>query len=144
MTSFSFDESLGYLINRTAIQLKRELQHAFTAHGYAISPEQWELLNRIWQEEGRTQVELAQLTHKDKPNITRMLEVLERSGYVLRQPDLYDKRAYRIFLTECGRQLQAELTPLAAEIVGRAQQGLSDADLDQVRRILNHIFERIA
>ena len=56
-----------------------------------------------------SQVELAEMTFKDKPNVTRMLEVLERKQLIFRQPDENDRRAYKVFLTEVGQQLKAQL-----------------------------------
>lgn len=140
MTQFKLDESLGYLINRTAVQLKRELNHAFKANGYKITPEQWALLNRLWEREGLSQVELADLTFKDKPNVTRMLEVMEREQLVFRQPDEYDRRTYKVFLTDKGRQLEKKLIPLATEILERGLNDLTTDDIKQASKVLNTIY----
>lgn len=140
MIQFKLDESLGYLINRTAVQLKRELNHAFKANGYKITPEQWALLNRLWEREGLSQVELADLTFKDKPNVTRMLEVMEREQLVFRQPDEYDRRTYKVFLTDKGRQLEEKLIPLATEILERGLKDLTTDDIKQASKVLNTIY----
>lgn len=141
--TFTLDKSLGFLINRTAIRLKRELHHAFKTHGYKITPEQWAILNRLWEQEGLSQVELAELTFKDKPNVTRMLEVLEREGWVFRQPDEEDRRAYKVFLTEAGRALKDKLIPLAREVLARGQRGLGDEDIVQAKRVLDLIYHNL-
>jgi DNA-binding MarR family transcriptional regulator len=140
MAHFRLDESLGYLINRTAMRLKRELQQAFKANGYKVTPEQWAILNRLWEQEGLSQVELAELTFKDKPNITRMLEVLEREKLVFRQPDENDHRAYKVFLTAEGQQLKEKLIPLAVKVLERGQRDLSAEDIRQVSKVLNTIY----
>ncbi|HMQ53132.1 MAG TPA: MarR family transcriptional regulator [Anaerolineae bacterium] len=140
MSDFSLDTSLGFVINRTAQRLKLELQHAFKAQGYDITPEQWAVLSRLWEQEGLNQVELAERTFKDKPNVTRMLDVLERRGFVIRQKDDTDRRAYRVFLTEPGRQLQAKLVPLAVEVLEKGQKYLSEAEISTVIVLLNRIY----
>ncbi|MDJ0755152.1 MAG: MarR family transcriptional regulator [Ardenticatenaceae bacterium] len=143
MKHFVFDESLGFIINRTAMRLKRELQHAFKAHGHQITPEQWALLNRLWEREGLSQVELAELTFKDKPNVTRMLEVLERRGLVIRERDEHDRRVYKVFLTAEGRALKQQLIPLAAEVLDQAYQGLTAADIEQIGKVLNIVHDNL-
>jgi DNA-binding MarR family transcriptional regulator len=140
VTHFRLDDSLGYLINRTAMQLKRELDHAFKANGYQVTPEQWAILNRLWEQEGLSQVELADMTFKDKPNVTRMLEVLERKKLVFRRPDEYDRRAYRVFLTEAGKQLKEKLIPLAIKVLERGQRNLTADDIEHLRKVLNVIY----
>jgi DNA-binding MarR family transcriptional regulator len=140
MADFSFDESLGFIINRTARRLKYELYQAFKASGYNITPEQWAILNRLWEQDGLSQVELADRTFKDKPNVTRMLDVLERRGLIVRQPDEEDRRAYKVYLTEAGRQLEKELIPLAAGVLERGQKNLTDDDIEYLRRALNLIY----
>lgn len=138
--AFTLDESLGFLINRTAVRLKRELHQAFKAAGYRITPEQWAILNRLWAQEGLSQVELAELTFKDKPNVTRMLEIMEREGWVFRRPDEEDRRAYKVFLTDAGRALKDKLIPLAEEVLERGQRGLSGGDIAQAKRVLDLIY----
>ncbi len=140
MTQFKLDASLGYLINRTAMRLKRELHYAFKSNGYKTTPEQWAILNRLWEQEGRSQVELADLTFKDKPNVTRMLNVLEREKLVFREPDENDRRAYKVYLTEEGRQLKEKLTPLAIKVLERGQGDLNVEDIEHLRSVLNIIY----
>lgn len=140
MTQFTLDNSLGYLINRTATRLKRELHRTFKAHGYKVTPEQWGLLTRLWEKEGLSQVELAETTFKDKPNITRMLEVMEKENLIFRQPDEADGRAYKVFLTQEGKDLKEKLVPLVSAMLDRAKEGLTPEDVQHLYRILNIIY----
>lgn len=139
MTGFALDASLGYVINRTAIRLKHELHQAFKTNGYDVTPEQWAILNRLWDHEGLSQVELADLTFKDKPNVTRMLDVLERKQLLYRQRDDHDRRAYKVYLTEEGRLLKEKLIPLAEKVLERGQRNLSAEDIEFLQEKLNLI-----
>jgi DNA-binding MarR family transcriptional regulator len=143
MDIFSLDTSIGFLVNRTALRLKRELAHAFTGHGYTVTPEQWAILNRLWEQEGLSQVELAELTFKDKPNVTRMLEVLEKQQLVFRQPDENDRRAYKVFLTQKGRDLKDKLIPLAEEVLERGLATLTRSDIEHLRKGLETIYQNL-
>jgi DNA-binding MarR family transcriptional regulator len=143
MAGFTLDASLGYVINRTAIRLKQELHQAFKTNGYDITPEQWAILNRLWDDEGLSQVELADRTFKDKPNVTRMLDVLERKHLLYRQRDEHDRRAYKVYLTEEGRQLKDKLIPLATGVLERGQRNLSAEDIEFLQEKLNIIYDNL-
>lgn len=140
MSQFTLDQSLGYIINRTARRLRYELHQAFKANGYDVTPEQWTILNRLWEKEGLSQVELAEQTFKDKPNVTRILDVLERKQLLLRQRDAGDRRAFRVYLTEDGRNLKEKLIPLAVEVLKRGQENLTSEDRAYLQEKLNIIY----
>ncbi|MFI6497913.1 MarR family winged helix-turn-helix transcriptional regulator [Nonomuraea typhae] len=139
MTHFVLDESVGFLINRTAVNLKRALQREFRLHGHQVTAEQWALLNRVWEQGGLSQVQLAELTFKDKTNVTRMIEVLERDGLIHRQQDEHDRRTYRIYATTEGAELRDQLVPLAEDLLERVLEGLVEDDLNLFKRILGQI-----
>jgi len=50
-TNFNLENTLGYLINRCAIWLKQELTHRFKQAGYDITPEEWAIRNRLWEQD---------------------------------------------------------------------------------------------
>ena len=41
---------------------------------FDMTPEQWAVLNRLWEKDDVTQNDLAERTFKDQPNIGRILE----------------------------------------------------------------------
>jgi len=143
MAHFTLDNSLGYIINQTALRLKLELRQAFKTNGYDITPEQWIVLNRLWKQDGLSQVELATLASKDKPNITRMLDVLERKALITRHKDEQDRRAYKIYLTELGKGLEAKLVPLAMAVLAKSQQGLTEDDILLLRDKLTLMYDNL-
>jgi hypothetical protein len=69
------DESPGFIIHCLDTRLSAGLSREFQNAGYDVTPEQWAVLNRLWQEEGIHQAELAQRTSKDRHNITRICKL---------------------------------------------------------------------
>jgi DNA-binding MarR family transcriptional regulator len=139
MTHFVLDDSVGFLINRTALFLKRELQQAFRRQGLSTTAEQWAVLNRLWEQQGLSQVQLAERTFKDKPNMTRMLDVLQKDGLVVRRQDDRDRRAYQVFLTTEGQRLRQDMVPVVVEVLDRALSGLEVHRVHSLKSILSHI-----
>jgi MarR family transcriptional regulator, organic hydroperoxide resistance regulator len=143
MANFHLDDSFGYLINLAAQRLKYELHQTFQAKGYDITPEQWAVLNRLWEEDGLSQVELAERTFKDKPGTTRILNLLEQKGIVARRPDENDGRVLRVFLTKIGRDLKAKLIPCAEEVLTKSGKNITKEELAQFKLTLHRILKNL-
>lgn len=125
---YSIDKSIGFIIYRAALKMKSTLQRILKDRGFDITPEQWGILRVLWEEEGLSQKEIGDRLFKDKPNITRMLDALERKRLIFRQPT--DRRRYSIFLTKEGKKLQEEVLPTVLEMQEKAINALTKNDLE--------------
>ena len=143
MDHYKFDDSIGFLVNRAAIRLKNELGKAFKAHGFHITPEQWGVLNCLWEKDGQTQTEIAGIILKDKTNLTRMLDIMEREKLVERRPHEKDRRSYRIYLTPKGKKLKESLIPIAMEINKSSIQGWSLKEREVFKGFMNTINKNL-
>jgi DNA-binding MarR family transcriptional regulator len=136
-------DSLGFIIHRTALALKAVLQRCFKDHGYDLTAEQWGLIRHLWEEEGLSQREIGEKAAKDKPNITRMLDALEKKRLLFRQPDPRDRRKYRIYLSKEGKQLYEGLAPLANTLRESVTRNLTRQELDRLKDTLNKIQQNL-
>jgi DNA-binding MarR family transcriptional regulator len=145
MDSIPYDttDSLGFLIYRTALGLKAALQRFFKDNGFEITAEQWSIIRRLGEEEGLSQREIGEKAAKDKPNITRMLDALEKKRIIFRQPDPRDRRKYCIYLTKDGRRLHDRLLPKVQGLRQRVTANLAPQDLELVKDTLNKIFQNL-
>jgi MarR family transcriptional regulator, organic hydroperoxide resistance regulator len=143
MPEFNLDDSYGYLINLAAQRLRYELHQTFQAKGYDITPEQWAVLNRLWEQDGLAQVEVAERTFKDKPGTTRILNLLEKKGIVLRRRDVEDGRVMRVFLTRTGKDLKEKLIPCAEEVLVKSAQNLTKEDIAQLKQTLIKLLKNL-
>ena len=143
MSNFRLDDSYGYLINLAAQRLRYELHQTFQAKGYDVTPEQWAVLNRLWEEDGLSQVELAERTFKDKPSTTRILNLLEKKRIVMRRPDETDGRILRVFLTKIGKDLKEKLIPCAEEVLVKSGKNLTKEELTQFKVTLRHMLDNL-
>jgi DNA-binding MarR family transcriptional regulator len=74
-----------------------------------VSVTQCYALQSIARGAARTQNELAEALWLDKSTASRVLDALERKGYVARRPHRHDRRALRLVLTAAGRRLLARI-----------------------------------
>lgn len=73
-------------------------------------------------------------------SITAMADSLESKGFIGRQRDPEDRRAWLLFLTEEGHRQRQMMADRAAVIFTEAT-GLSDADTDTLARLLADVSE---
>ena len=136
MTKFKMENLHGYMVGRTTLAMKHKLHKQIKLKGYKTTPEQWGIMNLLQEKEGLSQSEIAEKTIKDKANITRILDVMQRNSLIQRQKHESDRRAHKIFLTDKGRNLQYTLTQFVQEIDNQACKGLSVDELQELKRIL--------
>jgi DNA-binding MarR family transcriptional regulator len=141
--SYSPDESLGFSIYRVHTQGTNALRRAFQAAGYDVTPEQWGVLARLRDKEGTNQTQLGEKALKDRHNITRILNLLEKRRYIERRPDKADKRVYRVFLTAAGRAAQEELAPIVLNHRRLTFKGLTRENLRTMRLLLERIVKNL-
>lgn len=136
-------EALGFSIYRLYNQGSNLLRKTFQSEGYDLTPEQWGILTRLREEEGLNQSHLGEKTFKDRHNITRILNLLEKRGCIERRADKTDRRIYRLFLTQTGQDLQEKLKPIVVAHREAIFEGLSREDIQAMQRIVEHIVKNV-
>ena len=142
-SSYRLDQETTYLIYRAGRLLRFEATAFFKKAGSEISPEQWGLLLRLREKDGQYLSELTDNVLNDHPNITRMVDGLERLGLVSRTRDTKDRRRSLIHLTGKGSVLVGKLVPLINREKERFFRGLSDNELASLKNVLKKIEENI-
>jgi len=139
--NFIMDESLGFILNRTSVAIKKEF--AKRLKPYDLTPEQWSILNRLGEEDGLTQKNLAERTYKDQPNTARMLDKLEKKKLLKRAANPEDRRGFFIFLTARGRDLRERIIPLTIKQNEDAALGLKQEEYRQLISLLGRVYENL-
>ncbi len=140
---FPIENSLGFLMYRTALEMKATLQRKFTHRGYDITTEQWSILLTLWEREGRSQQEIADKTSKDKASITRFVSSLERTGFLVRRADPRDRRQYFVHLTNKGRSLRDALMRIVLETLQSATRGIPERRISLTKQTLIDIYQNL-
>lgn len=104
------DHCLCLHAQRAARTLSRRFDDAFRPLG--ITSGQFSLLNGLNRPEPPTIGAVASLLAMDRSTVTANLKPLERMGAVTMSVDAADRRGRRVALTDAGRALLAEATPI--------------------------------
>jgi DNA-binding MarR family transcriptional regulator len=129
---FSFDDYdnvIGFVVSQAGYRLSQALLQAIESLGSDLRPREFAVLNRLHERGELTQIQLAELTYKDKPAITRMLDRLIERGLVRKVTSSADRRAMVVSLTPEGEALRNAIAPLIVGFLETACAGISDADL---------------
>jgi len=104
---------------------------------------QWIVLFRLRQQEGLSQVDLADMLELQPISLVRLLDRLVEHGLLERRHDPKDRRANRLFLTAKGTQLVDELDSLRDAIASDVMQDLSTEAIETSLVALRAIKDRI-
>ena len=137
------DNALAFWIHRVYQATRNASFEVLRAEGEDVTPEQWIVLVRLWEQDGRTQTELGESTYRDRPTMSRILAGMERRGLVKRKTDPDHARIWRVYLTARGRALREELVPRARQIVERSLRGIPARDLEITRTTLRRMFDNL-
>jgi DNA-binding MarR family transcriptional regulator len=141
MSRFEFEKSFGRALGTAHNHLFKHLSKLMKAEELPITPEQFGLLTHLWKQDGVSQQELAILTNRDRANITRIIDILEREEMVERRDDENDRRVFKIFLTAKGQGLEECTARIAKQAIKDATQGLTKEEIDICMKVLNKTIE---
>ena len=142
MTIKKFD-SYSYLLDRTARKVKGYAQQRFASGNFDITVDQWLILKNLDNDRYLKQKELAEITGKDNPTLTRIIDLLCKKGLTERVMHKNDRRSFTVHLTHEGKAKLEELAPQVDDIRMKAWENLTEDDYEQLKTILNKIHQNL-
>lgn len=136
-------EVFDILTGKISGSINRTLLRAFANGGINITTEQWSVMACLWNEDNVTQQTLCNLTWKDKPSMTRLIDNLERLNLVKRVSDANDRRKNMIHLTEKGREIMPKTRQIVRQVVEKAVHNIDTKDITLGRTLLKRIMANL-
>lgn len=128
-------QSLGYRIKLLSMLLSRTFQERLEPYG--LTPFHWVVLCCLWQEDGLATSSIGERLQQVGGTLTGVLDRMEERGLVRRERDMRDRRIWRIWLTQAGKDLEQVLPPIALEIREQAMAGMSESDRELFSRLID-------
>lgn len=141
MTHPSDRRAYYFKIDTTIKRIKNALQKQFNDAGFDLTVDQWVLLDHVFRNPGISQNTLSELTTKDAPTVTRIIDLLNKKGLAERRMAEDDRRKFLIFLTPAGEVKYREVLPVVVDIRRKGWGGLSDEDYQHFVRIMDSIYQ---
>lgn len=130
---------IGMKLVRVGKMVRAIANRKFVEADYPITPEQFTVLTAILDHDGLYQRQIGALTLKDRPNITRIINILENKGLVTRTADTNKRKIFKINITEKGKEAYEEVLPTVAEHWQQTVEGVTDEELESCLKVLNKI-----
>jgi len=132
---------IGYRIKLLSQLLTRKFTEMLEPFG--LTPFHWLVLCCLWQEDGLPTSSIGDKLKQVGGTLTGVLDRMEERGLVRRERDAHDRRIWRIWLTDAGKELETVLPPLAAELRDQAMSGISFPDRELFSQLLNRAIANL-
>ena len=133
------EETPPYCIYKLDRLYRLHMSEVLKSAGAPISPEQYILLLTLYNQDGVTQKSLANPVLQDHPNVTRLLDGLEKNLYIERRPVSGDRRKFAVHLTSEGTRLIQSLFPYRIEEIRHLFKGVSRKEVNTLMTILKKL-----
>lgn len=135
-------DTIGYLIVQICKAHRQRAENALNELGLHVGQEM--VLFQLWREDGVTQSELIEQLCIEPPTMTKMLQRIEKAGFVQRQQDSQDARVSRVYLTETGRALEQPVTQIWQNLDELSLSGLSVIEQALLIRLMMQLRDNLA
>ena len=142
MTKTDPRESLGYQV----ADLHRLFGRVFdrrVAH-LELTRVQWRTLKHLGHAEGVTQVELADRLDMEPIALGRVIDRLQKAGFVERRADPADRRVWRLYLLPQSAQVTGEVETVSQAVRKEATAGIAAADLATALAVLARVRDNLS
>jgi MarR family transcriptional regulator for hemolysin len=133
--------TLGFLIGDVTRLYRREFDRRVAHLG--LTRVQWRALRRIERVEGLTQVALAEDLELAPIAVGRVLDRLEKAGFIERRPDPADRRCWRLHLAPGSAMVMAGVDRIASELREEVFAGIDMDSLQATEHVLATLKARL-
>nr|WP_206001514.1 MarR family transcriptional regulator [Paraclostridium dentum] len=100
---------------------------------------QFMFLLELYRGDGRSQEDLAETLNIDKGTTARAIKKLEEEGFLTREKDEIDKRAYKLYLTDKGKSVKGIIYEVLSKWEVYMTTNLTEEESKLVRTLLQKI-----
>ena len=127
------DEYIGYVLSDVARLIRTVFDRRVRDIG--LTRAQWLVLTRLYRRPGASQTELADMLEIDRASAGRMIDRMQKNGWVERRADSDDRRINRLYLTADARRAHKDMWAIAEATVDDALTPLSATEREQFTRM---------
>ncbi|WP_428563800.1 MAG: MarR family winged helix-turn-helix transcriptional regulator [Solidesulfovibrio sp. DCME] len=142
--SYARKESLGHLTALASRLCSNRLGRRFREAGMGMTAEQWGAALVLASGEAMTQQQLGARLFLEKSSVSRLVDGLERRGFISRAPDPDDGRQKLVVLTPQATAMLEPCAAIAREVLEEAQHGMDAGERRACRALLLRIIDNLA
>jgi MarR family transcriptional regulator, transcriptional regulator for hemolysin len=133
--------TFGFLVTDVTRLMRKHFDRR--AVRFQMTRAQWRALKRLHHSEGMRQNELAEQLELEPIAIGRVIDRLQKAGFVERRADPADRRAWRLHLTARAHAVVDDMELISNELFLQAQRGISAADMKTMMDVLGRMKQNL-
>ncbi len=138
------NKKVGAMLVATGVLSRVMALQTYAQKGFEITPEQYLVLSIIMDSGGELyQRQISEITYKDRPNVTRIINILEEKGLVRRIEDVNKRKIYKVAVTDAGIAMRKKIKPTMLELRAITTEGIDDEDLQKTLKILEKMLKNM-
>ena len=137
-------KEIAVYINLAACRLKQYTAAMLKQNNMGLTPEQFLLLDILWNQGPMSQQSLANNMQKDKNSVTKLVDALEKKSFIARRKNPTDKRSNIIVLTPKGEQMKQEAKQFGISMLDKVLTGISEEELRNFLVTLDKLSENMS
>lgn len=130
------EKQVFLFLNIAHNSMKQKLTETFREGGFQLSPEQFLVMDTLWEEGVLTQQQIADITMRDKNSIVKLIDGLESRDLVRRVSNPEDRRQNLIEVTPYSLSVREKINSLAYESVCGILGDIPQKDLATFVKVL--------
>jgi MarR family transcriptional regulator for hemolysin len=135
------DSIIFYNMDKAIRSYRNYAQRQLKANGFTITIDQWLIIKAILENPGITQNEIGDLVFKDNASVTRIIDLLVKSNYIIRNTNPEDRRKTNLEVTEIGKEIIYKVQTLVEDNRKLALKEISKEELEIMNSALLKISE---
>jgi DNA-binding MarR family transcriptional regulator len=137
--SYCAEDSVGYLMRRVMQSIAQQADTRLAPH--ELTHGQWMPLFVLLKAGGAgTVAHVARCINVDPGAATRMLDRLEKKGFVCRSRSTEDRRVVNVTLTDAGRQVADEVPKVLSQVLNEHLAGFSHDEWQTLLGLLRRML----
>ncbi len=132
-------KEIAVYVNILNSRIKKCFFDRLQENGINITPEQYLVLDILWEKQSLSQQNIADIIEKDKNSVTKIIDSLEKKNLVKRVVDKNDRRINKIELTDEAIALEKVTTEVAINFMNDAVKGIDNQDLDNFVKVMQQL-----
>ena len=137
------NKQVAMFLNLVHNRFKQYVAGIFEIQGFNITPEQFLVMDTLWDEGVLTQQQIADYLLKDKNSVVKLVDGLEERNLVRRASNPKDRRQNLIEVTEYAMSIKDKVTKVAMEAVDKIINGIAKEDLQKFIKVLSKMAENM-
>lgn len=110
---------------------------------HKINATQFKVLLTLHQKDGVNQEYICEEMLLDKSAVTRIVRNLETEGYIRREKNEEDRRAYKLYLTEKGKNFYPEMRRLLEDWDAILEDCMTEKEIDTMVNLLTSLSKKL-